>query len=129
MAEVSVQYSWSLCCFSDGRSVSQYLVRPAGDNDGIAVSQLRGGEGGGWKVSTVRSHYIFDLDQMTVTRHRGANASATINDQTRRIDTIVACEVGRGGFWTMKPEGDMAIILEDYWQASTGIRTIERIGS
>lgn len=61
-----------------------------------------------------KSHYIFDLDQMTVTRHRGANASATINDQTRPIDTIVACEVGRGGLWTMKPEGNMAVIVEDF---------------
>ena len=29
----------------------------------------------------------------------------------------------------MKPEGDMAVLLEDYWQASTKIRTIERIGN
>lgn len=99
------------------------------ENDAIAVSQLRGDEGGVWKVSTAKSHYIFDLDQGTVTRHRGANAGTTINDQTRPIDTIVECEVGRGGFWTMKPEGDMAVILEDYWQASTEIQTIERISS
>ena len=78
-------------------------------------------------MSTVSSHYIFDLDQMTVTRHRGVNARASINDQTRPIDVVVACEVGRGAFWTMKPEGDMAAILEDYWQASTEIKMIEQV--
>ena len=64
---------------------------------------------------------------MTVTRHRGVNARASINDQTRPIDVIIACEVRRGAFWTMKPEGDMAAILEDYWQASTDIKMIEQV--
>ena len=104
-------------------------MEPDGENEAITVSRLRGDERGVRRVSTASSYYIFDLDQMTVTRHRGVNARASINDQTRPIDVVVACEVGRGGFWTMKPEDDMAAILEDCWQASTEITMIEQVVS
>lgn len=100
-----------------------------GESEVVPVGQIRGDEGGVWKVSTTKSHYIFDLDGMTVTRYRGTNASASINDQTRPIDRVVACAVGRPGFWTMKPEGDLVTFLEDYWQSSTEIRSIERVTS
>jgi hypothetical protein len=92
-----------------------------------SVTELRGDERGVWRVTTAKSHYIFDLDEMTVTRHPGKEASTGINDVTRPIDVLVVCQVGRNGFWTMKPEDDMAALLEDYWQSSTEIKSIERM--
>ena len=94
----------------------------------VSVTELTGEESGVWNVTTAKSHYTFDLDQRTVTRHPGAIASSGINDVTRPIDHLVSCVVGRNGYWTMKPEGELAALLEDYWQQSTVIQTIERVG-
>jgi len=95
--------------------------------DDSTVTELTGMELGHWRVETQRSHYAFDLDAQTVTRHPGGTASATINDTTRPLRLIERCRVGELGAWTMHPAGGHADPIDFYWQVSTEIRSIERI--
>jgi hypothetical protein len=70
------------------------------------VDQLTGDEGGRWRVHTSsNSYYDFDLEAMTVARHRAPGASATVNDGTRPIREIAQCRVGEAGRWTMRGDG------------------------
>ena len=91
------------------------------------IEDLTGHEGGVWRVRTQASSYIFDLDQMTVTRHPGPNSQPGINDVTRPIRTIDACRVREEGRWTMRSEGGLLDPIDWYWQISTVIRQIEQI--
>lgn len=90
------------------------------------VNELDGTEGGIWRVWTQGSSYVFDLNAMTVTRHPGPSSGRTVNDTTRQIRTIDHCKVGEGGYWTMSA-GGLLDQIEAYWQASTVIRSIERM--
>lgn len=94
-----------------------------------APASLTGTEGGIWKVSTQTSHYIFDLDLMTVTRHAGPGAGTTINDRTRPIKVIWVCEVGKIGFWTMVAEPHRMEFIEHYRQITTVVTSIEQVTS
>ena len=91
------------------------------------VTELTGGEGGLWVVTTVSSSYHFDLENMLVTRIPGPFASVTVNDRTRPIARIKHCRVGSGGYWTMAPEGDLLQFVEFFWQACTTIISIQRV--
>jgi hypothetical protein len=92
----------------------------------IRVSELRGDEGGAWRVTTRDSTHFFDLDLGTVTRVPGVNAPPTINDRTRPLRSIDTLRVGARGRWTMYTDGWDEVI--DYFWANTSIvATIEAI--
>jgi len=91
------------------------------------VDELHGDEGGTWQVHTQGSTHVLDLDQMTVTRIPGPTATIGINDTTRPIRTIDHCQVGRRGYWTMFAD-DPDDTIDCYWQLTSIIRCIERIG-
>jgi hypothetical protein len=97
------------------------ISQSAGDGE---VTELRGGEGGRWRVVTLHSEYLFDLDRATVERFPGPNAAPTVNDVERPIRRITACRVGERGRWTMHPDD---FETDFYWQVSGEIRQIERI--
>lgn len=92
-----------------------------------AVGELVGDEGGVWQVTTRSSHYILDLEEMTIERFPGPDARASVNDCRRRLRETRACVVGQSGHWTMQPEGGTLDPVDFYWQVSSPIRTIERI--
>jgi len=102
-------------------------LQRASEGDILRVTELIGDEGGRWKVHTEKSFYIMDLDAMTVVRHPGPNASPTINDRARPIRSLVHCRVGEHGYWTMDEDGPLDP-NESYWQATTIIQRIERLG-
>jgi hypothetical protein len=83
----------------------------------VEVTELLGSEGGRWEVETLRSHYLFDLDLQTVTRTPGPTARPSVNDTTRAIRSIKACEVGYRGYWIMEP--DKADV--EYYSEFTGL--------
>lgn len=93
------------------------------------VGDLVGDEGGMWQVTTRTSHYILDLDEMTIERIPGPDARPSVNDFRRRLREIRACAVGQSGHWTMQPEGGTLDPVEFYWQVSSPIRSIERTNS
>ncbi|MCW4384177.1 hypothetical protein OH146_00130 [Salinibacterium sp. SYSU T00001] len=97
------------------------------NQDAGAVEELTVELGGVWRVSTLSSHYVFDLDQMTVTRYPGPTAVSTVHDTPRRLATIVRCAVGSGGYWTMTPAVEGPLQLQELWSASTLITSIERM--
>jgi hypothetical protein len=92
---------------------------------GERTEELTGAEGGCWIVTTLSSTYQFDLDAMTVTRIPGEDAGRTVNDRTRPLLEIVRCAVGARGYWLMSPEDDESAFVENYWQLSTTIRSID----
>ena len=85
---------------------------------------LNGSEGGLWIVTTEGSQHWFDLEAMTVTRFPGPLASSTVNDQTRPLEVIVSCTVGKRGYWLMKAEGRDAEFLDGFWHLSSRIVSI-----
>ncbi|WP_104169317.1 hypothetical protein [Cryobacterium sp. M23] len=89
------------------------------------TEELTGAEGGCWIVTTLGSTYEFDLDAMTVTRIPGEGAGRTVNDRTRPLLEIVRCAIGARGYWLMNPEDDESAFVENYWQLSTTIRSID----
>jgi len=91
------------------------------------TDELLGGEGGQWRVETQSSHYIFDLDAGTVTRHPGLTAPTTINDTARPLRAIELCRVGEPGAWTMRSDGGYTDPVDFYWQVSTAIRSIQHL--
>jgi hypothetical protein len=97
------------------------------NQDAEAVEELTVELGGVWRVSTLSSHYVFDLDGMAVTRHPGPTAVSTVHDMPRRLSTIVRCAVGSGGYWTMTPAAEGLLQLQELWSASTIITRIERV--
>ena len=92
---------------------------------GGITEELTGAEGGCWIVTTLSSTYRFDLDAMTVTRIPGKGAGRTVNDRTRPLLEIVRCTVGAPGYWLMSPEPDESAFVENYWQLSTTIQSID----
>ena len=85
----------------------------------IHVSELRGDEGGAWRVTTRDSTHFFDLDLGTVTRVPGVNAPPTINDRPRPLRSIDTLRVGDRGRWTMYTDGwDEQI---DFFWANTSL--------
>lgn len=90
------------------------------------VAELKGDEGGRWRIWTQRSSYLVDLDTMTITRVPGANSSPSINDCERPLRSLDRCRVGATGFWTMRAGSDSDLV-EYFWQFSTEIRSIERL--
>jgi hypothetical protein len=88
------------------------------------TEELAGAEGGCWTVTTLASTYQFDLDAMTVTRIPSKGAGRTVNDRTRPLLEIVRCAVGARGYWLMSPEDDESAFVENYWQLSTTIPSI-----
>jgi len=97
------------------------------ENGASETDELRGVEGGQWRVETQSSHYIFDLDAGTVTRHPGLGAPSTINDTARPLRAIERCRVGETGAWTMRSDGGYTDPVDFYWQVSTEIRSINCI--
>jgi hypothetical protein len=91
------------------------------------VSELFGGEGGAWRVTTRDSSHYFDLDLGTVTRVPGANALPTVYDRTRPLRTIEALQVGHRGRWTMLNDG-WEDVNDFYWANTSVVTTIQRIG-
>jgi hypothetical protein len=89
------------------------------------TEELTGAEDGCWIVTTLASTYQFDLDAMTVTRIPGERASRTVHDRTRPLLEIVRCAVGERGYWLMSPEDDVSAFVENYWQLSTTIQSID----
>ena len=67
------------------------------ENRVFTVEEFTVEHGGVWRVSTLSSHCVFDLDEMTVTQHPGPTAGSTVHDTARRLATIVRCAVGSGG--------------------------------
>ena len=66
--------------------------------------------------------YVFDLALLTVTRIPGPTSQPDMHDGTRRLRSIVQCQIGESGYWTMQPdESD----VEFYWQLTTPIVAIE----
>jgi hypothetical protein len=106
----------------DVRTREVKLVSPE-----AAVIELTGRESGRWEVQTQSSHYVFDFDAGTVTRHPGRGASPTINDRTRPLRTIERCRVGKRGAWYMEPNGGYTDPTDYYWAVCTEIRSIERL--
>ncbi|QHO70342.1 hypothetical protein BHD05_12485 [Marisediminicola antarctica] len=103
------------------------VMAGAGDQDVETVDELTVAHGGVWRVTTFSSHYIFDLDDMTVTRQPGPTAARTMHDAPRHLVTIVACAVGSGGYWTMAPTTGGVLSLQELWSVSTAIVRIERV--
>ncbi|TFD04854.1 hypothetical protein E3T25_04905 [Cryobacterium sandaracinum] len=89
------------------------------ESEPIRVNELRGDEGGAWRVVTRDSRHYFDLDLGTVTRVPGVNAPPTINDRARPLRSIDALRVGDRGRWTMYTDGWDEVI--DYFWANTSI--------
>lgn len=88
------------------------------------VSELTGDEGGVWRVTTVGSSHVFDLNRGTVSRVPGPGRKASINDVERPIRSIEACRVGEVGRWTMLSDN----YLTDYfWHRSSTVQSIERL--
>jgi hypothetical protein len=48
-----------------------------------------------------------------------------VNDRTRPLLEIVRCAVGARGYWLMSPEDDVSAFVENYWQLSTTIQSID----
>ena len=92
----------------------------------IHVSELRGDEGGAWRVTTRDSTHFFDLDLGTVTRVPGVNAPPTINDRPRPLRTIDTLKVGHRGRWTMLTDG-WDDDIEFYWASTSTVAEIEAI--
>jgi hypothetical protein len=91
----------------------------------MGVDELLGDQDGIWRVRTRDSYYIFDLDAGSVQRFAGPDATASPNDECRRIRDIRRCAVGARGHWTMHTaEGDPDV--EHMWQDTSVIRSIER---
>jgi hypothetical protein len=90
------------------------------------VAELKGDEGGRWRIWTQHSSYLLDLDVMTITRIRGANSSPSINDCERPLRSRDRCGVGAIGFWTMHAGADSDLV-DYFWQFSTEISSIERL--
>lgn len=90
---------------------------------GRRVQAIKVGDAGRWRVVTHGSAYIFDLDEGTVERLPGPNATPSINDRPRPIRSILECRVGTGGWWTMGNDG-YTERNEYYWQMTTSIRSI-----
>lgn len=88
------------------------------------VSELTGDEGGVWRVTTVGSSHILNLDRGTVTRIPGRGLAASINDVERPIRSIEVCRVGALGHWTMTAD---RFLTDFYWQRTSSIQRIERL--
>lgn len=79
-----------------------------------------------WRVTTLGSTHVLDLDYGTATRFPGAGASPSINDCTRPLRTLDTCRVGGRGRWTMYADS-FSDIIEYFWQVTSTILRIERI--
>lgn len=88
------------------------------------VHELTGAEGGVWRVTTVGSSHVLNLDRGTVTRIPGHGRAAGINDIERPIRSIEACRVGEVGRWTMQSDNRMT---DFYWHKTSTIQRIERL--
>ena len=103
------------------------VMAGAGDQDVETVDELTVAHGEVWRVTTLSSHYIFDLDDMTVTRQPGPTAARTMHDAPRHLATIVTCAVCSGGYWTMASTTGGVLSLQELWSVSTTIVRIERM--
>ena len=90
------------------------------------VTELRGDEGGAWRVTTRDSTHFFDLDLGTVTRVPGVNAPPTINDRTRPLRSIDTLRVGARGRWTMHTDGWNEDV-DFFWAQTSLVAAIEAI--
>ena len=90
------------------------------------VEDLKGNEGGRWRIWTQRSSYLVNLGAMTITRIPGPNFSSSINDCERPLRSLDKCRVGATGYWTMSAGADSDSV-EYFWQFSTEIRRIEHL--
>ncbi|WP_327017620.1 hypothetical protein [Cryobacterium sp. MP_3.1] len=86
------------------------------------MDELSGDESWVWRVTTVCSSYIVNLQRGTVTRIPGIGSNVTFNDFERPLRTLDTCKVGETGYWTMKSDDSFA---DYYTQQSTTIVRIE----
>ena len=96
------------------------------ESEPIRVNELRGDEGGAWRVVTRDSRHYFDLELGTVTRVRGAGAPPTINDRTRPLRSIDTLRVGARGRWTMYTDG-WDEDVDFFWAQTSLVAAIEAI--
>ncbi|TFD67994.1 hypothetical protein [Cryobacterium ruanii] len=68
------------------------------------VERLSGDEDGVWRVTTVGSSYIVNLQRGIVTHLPGVGSNPTIKDLERPLRTLDACMVGEAGYWTMESD-------------------------
>lgn len=86
------------------------------------VTDLTKQEDGIWRVDTIGSTHILDLDTMHCTRIPGPEAEHAITDGTFRLTSIERARIGRSGFWWM--DGNE---YEDFWHRTSVIRHLTRI--
>jgi hypothetical protein len=95
------------------------------NNNAGDVDELRGGEGGRWRVHTQGDSHVIDLDKLTVTREPGVDQPVTYEYRERQLISIEWCKVGEMGFWRMVS----ADPGREFWHRTSTIRRIERISS
>lgn len=77
---------------------------------------------GCYLVTTISgTQYLFNREQLTVTRIPVSGSTPSINDGIRRLRTVESCSVGEAGFWTMR-SGDPDV--DFYWQATSPVVSI-----
>ncbi|NUU06182.1 hypothetical protein [Leifsonia sp. C5G2] len=86
-----------------------YLRLP--DDDGTYIATTQSG-----------STYVFDLKHRTVTRTPGPDSHPDMHDGQRTLRSIIQCEVGVSGYWTMQPDD---FTVDYYWQLTSPIVSIE----
>ncbi|KGJ76922.1 hypothetical protein GY21_08745 [Cryobacterium roopkundense] len=89
-------------------------------------TELRGTEGGLWRVSTRYSFHYFDLERGTVTRVPGKNAGPSINDRPRPLRTIDTVIVGERGQWTMSTDG-WSDDIDYFWANTSEVISIDAV--
>lgn len=67
------------------------------------------------------STYVFDLTHMTVTRTPGPDSHPDMHDGVRHLRSIIQCQLGVSGYWTMVPDH---FAIDYYWQLTSPIVSI-----
>lgn len=88
-----------------------------------ALAALTGHEGGVWRVTTIGSTHVLDLNAGTVTRIPGSDSRPSSSDGTFRIRTLDNVRVQEAGLWTMFPYD---WLIEYNWHRTSLVQTIIR---
>lgn len=77
---------------------------------------------GRWRIHTLGSQHVIDLDARTVQRIPGPGSARGHNDGTHRLWSVERCEIGRPGLWMIASDDPD---IEYFWHRSSIIRHIE----
>lgn len=97
-------------------------------NDVQHIDDLLPSSTGIWRITTLSSIHVLDLDTGTATRFPGPRAPATVNDRPRPLRSLDVCRVGERGRWTMHTDG-WSDTVDYFWHVTSTILRIEKVAS